>query len=220
MKKSIWAIIAAKDEERHIFAVVKEARKYADVVLVVDDGSRDQTKARAEKARAMVLSHIVNMGKGVAIRTGCEYAIEKKADILILLDADGQHEPKDIPKFVDALSGCEIVFGARVRRKSMPIVLKFGNWVINSVAGILHGIHISDTQCGFRAMWSHTYPKVKWTASDYSMESEMLVNAGKKRLKYHEIPISTIYGDKYKGTTVVDGIKIVLDMIWWKLTRW
>ena len=82
---------------------------------------------------------------------------------------------------------------------------------------LLYGIQLNDTQCGFRAFTSDAYKKVRWNSSDYSMESEMIARAGKQNLKYVQIPIETIYSDRYKGTTIVDGMKIVMNMIWWKL---
>ena len=75
-------------------------------------------------------------------------------------------------------------------------------------------------QSGYRAMTSEAYQKIKWKSTNYSVESEMIANAGRQRLKYKEITIKTIYSDKYKGTTVIDGVKIVLNMIWWKISRW
>jgi hypothetical protein len=80
----------------------------------------------------------------------------------------------------------------------------------------LYGISLNDTQCGFRAFSKDAYKKIRWNASDYSMESEMISRTGKQKLKYVQIPIETIYSDRYKGTTVIDGIKIVLNMFWWK----
>ncbi len=219
MSASIWAVIAAKNEEKDISSVIKETKKFVDEVIVVDDGSSDSTGAIAKKAGATLLTHVVNLGKGAATNTGCEYAISKNAKIIVLLDADGQHEPKDIPKFVQALRGNDIVFGIRTEKKSMPLILKFGNNAINRIAYVLFGIYIADTQCGFRAFRAATYKKIRWKSRNYSMESEMIAHVGKKRLKYAQIPISTIYADKYKGTTVIDGIKIVLNMVWWKISR-
>lgn len=219
MKNSVWAVIAAKDEEKYISEVIKETKGYVGHVVVVDDGSHDSTKKRAEETGAIVLKHITNLGKGAAIKTGCEYAISNGADLILLLDGDGQHEPKEIPNFLSKLEYYDIVFGVRTKRKSMPLILKFGNWFINKATKILYKIDINDTQCGFRAFKCKIYPKIKWKSSDYSMESEMIANAGKERLKYSEVRISTIYSDKYKGTTVLDGIKIVMNLLWWKLSK-
>lgn len=220
MVEKIWAVIAAKDEAKHIAKVVKESKKYASQVLVVDDGSNDNTAELAKKAGAIVLVHIVNMGKGAAIKTGCEYAITHGSTALILLDADMQHDPKDIKKFKQALKKVDIAFGVRHRRKSMPLILKFGNWGINLLTRVLFGINLPDTQCGFRGFKSKIYRKIKWQSADYSLESEMISNVGRKRLKYAQIPITTVYSDKYKGTTVIDGIKIVANLVWWRISRW
>jgi len=90
---------------------------------------------------------------------------------------------------------------------------------INKITQLLFKIRIRDTQSGYRAFTSRAYRKIRWKASNYSMESEMIANLGKHKLKYKEIPIRTIYTDRYKGTTVLDGIKIVFNMIWWRLTK-
>jgi glycosyltransferase involved in cell wall biosynthesis len=220
MKKSIWAVIAAKDEAKDISKVVKQARKYVDNVVVIDDGSADRTYDVATRGGAIALKHIVNLGKGAAIKTGVEYAISKGAKILVLLDADGQHEPSEIPKFIDKLKESSIVFGIRTRRKKMPAILKLGNSAINKLTLLLFGINIDDTQCGFRAFKADIYKKIKWESSGYPMESEMVANVGRKRLKYSTVNIGTIYSDKYKGTTIMDGIKIALNLLWWRISRW
>ena len=212
-----WAVIPARNEEKNIAAIVKKTRKYLDKVIVIDDGSNDKTKEQAEKAGAIVLRHLVNLGKGAALKTGCNFAVEKGAKSIVVLDADAQHNPEDIPRFVEKLKKYDIVFGCRKTSRKMPAVLRFGNWFISNVVRGLYGVSLNDTQCGFRAFSSEAYKKIRWNAPDYSMESEMIAKAGKQRLKYVQIPIETIYSDKYKGTTILDGMKIVLNMIWWKV---
>jgi len=214
-----WIIIPANNEEKNIAEVVKKSKKFSEKVVVVDDGSQDKTLFIAEKSGAFVLKHIVNLGKGAALKTGCEYAVKKGAEKIVVLDADGQHDPKEIPEFVKALDNVDIVFGYRRLNKKMPFVLRYGNWFIFFMTKLLFGLKIADTQCGYRSFTADAYNKIKWDAADYSMESEMIANAGKAHLKYSQIPIETIYSDKYKGTTVIDGIRIVLNMVWWRLTR-
>ena len=150
----------------------------------------------------------------------CEYALKKGAKKLVFIDADGQHRPEDIPRFLEGLKKADIVFGSRTLNKRMPLVLKFGNKFINTVNDLLFGVKLKDTQSGYRALTAKAYKKIKWASQDYSVESEMVANTGKKRLKYKEIPIKTIYADRYKGTTIIDGMKIVLNMVWWKISRW
>ena len=84
---------------------------------------------------------------------------------------------------------------------------------------LLYNIKIKDTQSGYRAFSVEAYKKIRWRSSDYSMESEMIANVGKHKLKYEQIPIETIYTDRYKGTTVLDGVKIVFNMLWWRISK-
>ena len=114
----------------------------------------------------------------------------------------------------------DIVFGIRKGRKNMPAVLKFGNEFINKVMYLFYSIKVPDTQCGFRVFKAEIYQKIVWKNSGYGMESEMIENVGRNKLRYSFIEVSTIYSDKYKGTTVTDGVKIVLDMFWRRLSRW
>ena len=93
-----------------------------------------------------------------------------------------------------------------------------GNF-INQVNNLLFGVKLSDTQSGYRALRAEAYKKIRWSSADYSLESEMIANLRKASLGYKEIPIKTIYPDKYKGTTIVDGVRIVLNMIWWRLIK-
>ena len=214
---NIWAIIPAHNEEKNIEQVVKSTKKHAGKVVVVDDGSKDRTAQLAENAGAIVLRHIINLGKGAALKTGCDYAFSKGAKHIVALDADAQHNPDDIPRFAEKLKNHDIVFSYRKYSRQMPAVLRFGNMFISEAASILYNVDLNDTQSGFRAFSKKAYKKIRWNASDYSMESEMISRAGKQKLKYVQIPIETIYSDRYKGTTVIDGMKIVLNMLWWKL---
>jgi len=215
----IFAIIPAKNEARRIGEVIRNTKKYVNDVIIIDDGSDDNTYEEAKKNDVIVLRHIVNLGKGGALKTGCEYAIRNHAEAFVLLDADAQHEPDEIPNFIRGLENHDIVLGYRKLTEDMPFILKFGNWFINKITTLLYGIHLHDTQCGFRALTKEAYKKVKWQSGDYRVESEIIAAIGKKNLKYKEIAIKTIYSDRYKGTTVLDGIKIVFNMLWWKLSR-
>lgn len=218
MKKSnLWAVIPARNEEKNIFRVVKKAGRYVDSIALIDDGSTDRTAMLGEKAGATVLRHIVNLGKGAALKTGCDFAVRNGAKFIVVLDSDAQHNPEDIPRFAEKLKKYDIVFSYRRLGAKMPLVLRFGNLFISKFVKVVYGIDLKDTQCGFRAFSKEAYKRIRWNASDYSMESEMIARAGRQRLKYVQIPIQTIYSDKYKGTTVIDGMKIVLNMLGWKL---
>ncbi len=217
MKQDFWVVIAAYNEARNIKDVIEGAKRHSSNIVVVDDGSRDKTYRIAKKTNAIVLKHIVNLGKGAALKTGCDFAVMHKARKIVVLDADGQHDPNETPKFVKLLEDCDIVFGYRRFTKNMPFILKFGNIFINYAINLLYGMRLKDTQCGYRAFTVDAYKKIRWKALDYSMESEMIANTGKHKLKYKEVEIQTIYSDKYKGTTIIDGIKIVFNMLLWRL---
>jgi|SRR3989344_768235 len=217
----LFVVIPAYNEEKNIDSVIKNIKSIQNCnsnIVVVDDGSSDSTFNIANQNQVQVLRHVVNLGKGAALRTGCDYAIQKGADVIIAVDADGQHDPNKIPEFVDEIKDNQIVFGFRTLGESMPFVLRFGNWFINKTTAVLFNIRLKDTQCGYRAFTSNAYKNIRWSASDYSMESEMIAKTGKSQLKYTQLSIQTIYSDKYKGTTVLDGILIICKMVWWRLS--
>lgn len=215
--KNIWAVIPARNESKDISHIVAKTKKYVPNVVVVDDGSADSTCDAAKSAGAFVLVHIINLGKGAALKTGCDYAVENGAEYLIVLDADAQHDPDQIPEFLNGLKSYDMVFGCRKFTRKMPFIRRFGNYVISALVKQLYGIKVSDTQSGYRAFSAETYRKIRWAASDYSMETEMIAKVGKHRIRYTQIYIPTIYSDKYKGATIIDGMKIVANMIWLKL---
>lgn len=210
------AIMPAYNEGDTIRKAVEKTKKYVDKVIVVDDGSIDNTFDEAESADIR-LRHIVNIGKGLALKTGFEAAQNINADIIITIDSDLQHDPEEIPKFLEKIKDNDIVIGTRCLNKNMPLIFRTGNLLIHYIFGILFNLKIKDTQCGFRAFKSEIYPKIKWQALNYAVETEMLAKAGKNNLKIAEIPIKTIYADKYKGTNIIDGMKIILNMFKWKL---
>lgn len=213
-------IIPAYNEGERIQGIIRKSLLHSKDVVVVDDGSSDNTSEIAFQEGACVLRHLVNLGKGAALKTGCDYALEKGAGVLVVLDADGQHDPDDIPRFIEKIEeGNKVVFGYRKGLDRMPSVLRLGNWFINLATWALYQIRLKDTQSGYRAFTAGAYRKIRWNAADYSMESEMIANLGKNKMRYAEIPIPTIYLDSYKGTTVLDGIKIVMNMVIWRFSK-
>ena len=129
------------------------------------------------------------------------------------------HMKRMVAALQENIKRYDVVLAYRKLNKNMPFVLKFGNTFINKTISFLYGIKIKDSQCGYRAFTAKAYKKLKWKATDYSMESEIIAKIGKYKLSYMEVPIETIYSDKYKGTTVLDGIKIVFNLLLWRLNN-
>lgn len=214
-------VIAAYNEAKHIAAVVKGVRAAGYTwIIVVDDGSRDHTAELAKKAGATVLKHIINCGKGAAMKTGADYAAEEKADVIVFLDGDGQHDPKEIPRFMAEIrAGNDIVFSYRRQARHMPLARRLGRWTLTHAVTALYRVRLQDILCGYRAATRRGYRNVRWHSSGYGVESEMVALTGKHRLRYSQIPINTIYHDRYKGMTVIDGLRILWNLFWWRLFR-
>jgi glycosyltransferase involved in cell wall biosynthesis len=189
------------------------------VALVIDDGSSDDTALAARTAGATVLRHRVNLGKGAALRTGCEGANRLGADAIVLMDADGQHLPGDLAGLVGPLFSGEVdvVLGSRRFGRGMPVATRAGNHILNGLLRALFSIRVSDSQCGFRAINGAAYPALRWNAADYAVETEMLVRIRQARLRWVEVPIATVYHDRYKGTQPLDGLRILRQMLAWRI---
>ena len=221
----VFVVIPCYNEEKRIIDVLQRTNnlKLDKKIIVVDDGSSDNSCKVVKNIATLknnfkdvlLLEHSINLGKGAALKTGCEAAIKLGADIIVLIDADGQHNPEVIPEMVKKLEKehLDLVFGSRdMDAKKMPAVLYFGNKFLTKIINLLSGISISDSQSGLKVFRASVYDKLFWEASDYSVETEMIIKAGKNKLKYGEILIETIYNGKYRATPF-DGIKILINLL-------
>jgi glycosyltransferase involved in cell wall biosynthesis len=187
-------------------------------IIVVDDGSEDRTFdiVKNNFQNVILLRHRINLGKGAALKTGCEAAIKLGADIIVLLDGDGQHQPEVIPQMVDKLQkeNLDIIFASRkFNTQKMPHSSLLGNIFFTNLIKFFSRIKVDDVLNGFRAFKVSVYPKLIWEASDYSVETEVIMNTAKNKLKYGQFPIDTIYYDAYKGTTPFTGVKILFNLL-------
>lgn len=218
---TIAAVIPARNESKHIRSVIERTLPFVDYVVVVDDGSADDTVVIAKAVsdpKVVAIKHSINLGKGAALITGCDVAVHLKADIIVCLDADGQHNPESIPQFTKAIieQQSDIVFGMRKFNHKMPMMMLLGNRFLSAFINWFFRVLVHDTQSGYRAFTADAFQKMRWESSGYEAETEMIVRASEQKLKYAEIEIDTIYHDSYKGTTAIDGIRIFLHILRWK----
>jgi len=219
-------VLPAYNEAKVIGQVIKDIRKegFKDII-VIDDCSSDRTAEIAGKAGADVYSLPVNMGVGTASLTGIDAAEERNAAIIVTLDADGQHDVKDIRKVIaPILDGkADIVIGSRLINppKGMPWIRKVGNFGLNLLTFFVAGKWFSDTQSGFRAYRKGVMPKLDLAGRTYEICSEILVDAARKRMRIIEVPIRVIY-TKYslsKGQSVTKGFITFLRLLRSRLFR-
>lgn len=220
--KGIAVVIPAYNEERRVGRVAQEAACYAEFVIVVDDGSRDGTwRALSNLPRPVyAVRHLVNMGKGAALKTGCAVAVRFHAEIIITLDADGQHPPEYIPRLIDYLRArnLDFVFTERTGGDAMSLTRRAGNYAVNRAALYLFNLRTRDVWCGFRAFRASCLPKIMWRSSDYSGEIQMAVAVGRSGLRYGAYPIPTIYDTgAVKGVHILHGLKLLLQMAIWRI---
>ena len=216
-KIKIAAILPAYNEDISIGSIVISTLKYVDNVFVIDDGSTDNTSEIAKLAGAEVISHPFNIGKGAALKTGFEAA--KLFDIIITIDSDGQHNPKDIPKLVtpiingeaDLINGSRYVNG---NKKDTPSYRRIGQTVLDKATNLNGGLNITDSQSGFRAFARHTIPAFRFSRSDFAIESEMLMDAANAGLRVKEVEINVRYDvDGSTKNPVSHGVGVLMRVI-------
>jgi len=199
--------IPAFNEGPTIGSVVLRAKQYAEEVVVVDDGSTDDTAEIAALAGAHIIQHARNLGKGTAIRSAWLFARERHPEVLVLLDGDHQHDPKDIPRIVEPiLTGeADVVLGVRWGKTSgMPLYRRIGKRTLDyaTAAATKNGM-LTDSQCGFRVFSSRALTAIEPTDKGLSIESQMLLEAQERNLRIQEVNIDVRYD--IEGSTVAPG---------------
>ena len=201
---NVVIVMPAHNEEKTLGATVSKCKKYG-TIIVINDASADKTAEAAKKSGAVVITHKINRGLGGALRTGFAAALKTGADVIITIDADGQHLPEEIPLFLKKIEeGYDFVLGARDLSK-YPFVKKFGNFFLNGMTNMVSGTHLKDTESGFRAFTRAALTKLDLKAERYEIAAEIVKEVGRNKLKSTNVPITIpIY---VKGVGVTDGIK-------------
>ena len=209
-------LIPAYNAARTVGDVVKACRDIVSDVVVIDDGSRDETAAAAKSAGADVVSYPTNRGKGGALKTGFAWALEHGYDAVITLDADGQHLPREIPKFLHAreetradliIGGRAHLFGGMLPHRRLAN--RFSAWSIARASGT----RITDSQSGFRLYSANLLRNVRLRTDGFDMESEVIVHAGRGGFKVLTIPIDLGFVDGI-STSHYKPLKDTLRIAW------
>lgn len=215
----IWVVIPAYNEEVYLARVLRKVSKYTSNIVVVDDGSVDATTEVASAQATHVLTHRLNLGKGAALKTGCDFAFDElRASAVILLDADDQHDPAELESFSEALkAGNGLVLGVRQFDRTVPWLKRVGNTFASMLVKLFFGKFIPDIPSGYKAFTRSVYQKLAWQTTDYAVELEMSIKAAEKSIPFAIVPIKTIYHDFDKGMTMLDTIALLKQILAYRM---
>jgi glycosyltransferase involved in cell wall biosynthesis len=195
-KVKIIAGMPAFNEDKYVGSLVLKVRQYVDEVFVVDDGSSDDTAKIAKLAGADVVKHETNKGYGAAIQTIIAEAKKRDPDILVILDTDAQHDPKEIPNIIKPIleNAADCVIGTRQKQqKKIPFYRRIGQKVILSSVKILADEKLTDSECGFRAFSRLAYNTLELRETGMSISAETVAEAARHNLKIAQVPVSVTY---------------------------
>ena len=193
-------LIPSYNCEATIGDVVKQIKETGLDVIVVDDGSSDNTEKYAAENGALVMRHVKNLGKGASLKEGFDFILRMtNFDSVIIMDGDGQHNPNDISKFIsqETKTHDDIIVGNRMLlTKNMPFVRLITNKFMSTILSVMCGQRIPDTQCGFKLLSRRVLKELQLESNRYDLDSELLIKAAKRKFKISSVPIETIYRDE------------------------
>jgi glycosyltransferase involved in cell wall biosynthesis len=205
-------IIPAFNEARNLSSVVEGALALTKDVLVINDGSTDATGEILKTLKVKTIQQR-HLGKGGALKTGFKYACKNNYDWVITIDGDGQHDFREIPRFVEkmAANGTDVIVGSRMTdTKKMPFMRLMANRFMSRLLSSRIGQSVPDTQCGFRAINCRVIQGITLETSHYDTESEILIKAAKAGFNISSVPVSTIYnGASSSINRTVDTIRFI-----------
>lgn len=229
MKKlRVCLVIPAYNEGKVIKSVVQnlhnafKGSKYDAKIVVVDDGSKDNTAEQAHLGGAYVISQILNTGQGGAVATGLSYANQNNFDLATTSDADGQHKPEDVLRGVDILvkSKVDLTIGSRlIDGEGMSKIKRIGNKGLSFITYLLFGVNVTDSQSGMRVFSRKALKELRWKSHRYEFCSEMLWRAKQQGLQISEYPIQAIYTEystsasRTAGQNNWNGINILKNLL-------
>jgi len=185
--------------------------------IVIDDGSDDATGAVARDGGALVIRHLTNLGVGAATITGLRAAMQLGADVIVTMDADGQHDPAEIERLVRRLldGSLDVVIGSRLLHwNGMPPLRFAANVLLNAITFLVYGKIVSDSQSGFKAFSRQALAAMDLNAPGYDICSEMIGEICRKHLRYKSIPVRAVYTrySQEKGQPFLNGVNLILGL--------
>ncbi|MBM3325546.1 MAG: glycosyltransferase family 2 protein [Calditrichaeota bacterium] len=210
----VWLLIPAFNAAPTLSSLLSKTCEYIPIArtIVVDDGSRDGTIDIIHRAGAAAVSHIRNIGKGAALRTGFNYILGQNGKWILTMDADGQHPPESIPLFLSAAQtdNYDLIIGARWRNGKMPLDRRFSNWSTSKTLGVLTGEQILDSQCGFRLLRTSMIGDIRFITSKFDFETEYLLKLIRKGARIGWVEIPTLYaGESTSIRRLVDTMRFL-----------
>lgn len=220
---AVVAVIPAYNEDRFVGSVVLKAGMFVERVIVVDDGSTDHTAVVASQAGADVIVHPTNLGKASALATAFDHACQEKADIIVMLDGDGQHNPQEIPNVIRPIlrGRADMVIGSRFhdQQNHIPAWRRLGQHTLTLLTNAASGTRCNDSQSGFRAFTRHSLVTLGLQCKGFAIESELQFWAREQNLRMVETPISCVYVEKSKRNPWRHGLQ-VLNSIIYLFSQW
>lgn len=226
MHSNVAIIIPAFNEGSAIHDTVKTIPAEFPHVIVIDDGSSDDTREQVMSTRAVVVRHPINLGQGAALQTGIEFALlNPDIEYIVTFDADGQHRIEDVRRMIEHAERqrVDVVLGSRFLGSAvnMPttkrLILKAAVWFSN----LTSGVRLTDTHNGLRVIHRSAAEHLKLELPDFSHASEIVERIGQKRLSYAELPVTIIYSEysRGKGQSIINAVNIAFDALLRKVIR-
>lgn len=211
-----WVVIAAFNEAKVIREVVGAVAAAGWSVVVVDDGSHDETSSAARVPGVTVLRHVINLGQGAALQTGIDYALRRRATAIVTFDADGQHCVEDIPNLVAALATHDIALGSRFLGKEIEGATRRRKLLLKAATAMsnrMSGLELTDAHCGLRAFRATATPKLRITQDRMAHASQLLHKIKRSGLRVTEVPVTVRYTEHStrKGQSGFQAIRILFD---------
>lgn len=226
MKDGVFVIIPAYNEANVLIKTINDLLPYNYEIIVVNDGSTDDTEKIIKDLPVYYIAHCTNLGQGAALQTGLDFAIKNRAAYFVTFDADGQHKASDIPVVIDRLytSNADVALGSRFLPGAQTNIY-FGRKMLLKLARFINfmvtGLFLSDAHNGFRVFNAKAASAIKIYENGMSHATEIIAEIRRQQLKYIEVPVEVLYTgySRKKGQGFLNSFKILQDIILHKIFR-